>query len=43
MLIAYELKRPLAEVQQMDRDEMGWWLAFFKYKNELTRKASKKR
>lgn len=36
MLVAFELKKTLKELyEQVDQEELGWWLAFLKYKQEL--------
>lgn len=43
MLVAYELKITLEEVLALDKEEIGWWLAFFKRRNEMEEAASKKR
>lgn len=44
MLVAFELKKSLKEIyQQMDLEELGWWLAFIKYKAKLEEAAVKKR
>lgn len=48
MLVAFELKMSLKELyQQMDQDELGWWLAFIKRKQvveeqELERRRNKR-
>jgi hypothetical protein len=39
MLVAYEFKMSLRELSdKMDNDEVGWWLAFMKRKDELNEK-----
>lgn len=43
MTIAYELKTPIQEVMKYTQDEIGWWLAYFKLKQELEDKRSKQR
>lgn len=36
MLVAYELKKTLSELYAtMDHDELGWWLAFIKRKQQV--------
>lgn len=42
MLVAYELKKTLSELYAtMDHDELGWWLAFIKRKQQVEEKQAK--
>jgi hypothetical protein len=43
MVVAYELKLTLDEVGRLSKDEIGWWLAFIKLKQEREAKAARKK
>lgn len=43
MLVAYELKMTLSELyERVDHDEMGWWLAFIKRKQQVEEQEAEK-
>lgn len=44
MMVAYELHMSMFRFyQEVDQDELGWWLAYIKLKNEREEKAAETR